>query len=378
MLNSPMQYCESCLLPDTRPNLTITDSGECTACVAHKSKPAIDWEARKKSFQSVVDNAKSKSTGYDCLIPVSGGKDSTWQTLKCLEYGLNPLCVTWKTPCRNEIGQQNLDNLISLGVDHIDFQIDPNVEKRFTRLAFEKYGATAVPMHMAIFSIPLKLAVAFNIPLIVWGENSAFEYGGEDDALKGFTLNRAWLNKYGVTHGTTAKDWVGDELSEKDMAPYMAPTDQEMEQAGISAVFLGYYFQWDPMEIYKTVAQHGFQKRAEGSKTGLYDFADIDDDFIITLHHYLKWYKFGFTRLWDNLSLEIRNGRLTRDQGIQKIKEIGLENPVDEITSFCNFTGMSRDEFNAILEKFRNHDIWYQEGNVWKIRNFLIEDWSWA
>jgi hypothetical protein len=122
--------------------------------------------------------APASACGYDCVIPVSGGKDSTWQVVKCLEYGLNPLAVTWKTPARTEVGAQNLANLVALGVDHIDYQINPKVERRFMLKALERFGSTAVPMHMALFSIPLTVAVRFEIPLVVWGENSALEYGG--------------------------------------------------------------------------------------------------------------------------------------------------------------------------------------------------------
>ena len=119
-----MNYCRNCVLPDTRPNLQLDDDGICNACRSSETKSSIDWGKRKKSFELVVKSVKAKNKGYDCLIPVSGGKDSHWQVIKCLEYGLNPLAVTWKTPARTEIGTRNLENLINLGVDHIDFQIN--------------------------------------------------------------------------------------------------------------------------------------------------------------------------------------------------------------------------------------------------------------
>src|SRR5262249_44071152 len=160
-----------------------------------------------------------------------------------------------------------------------DYSIDPRVEKKFTYAAFKKVGVPALPMHMAIFSIPLRLAVRLEIPLIVWGENSAFEYGGAEESRRGFRLDAAWRAKHGVTHGTTARDWISEELSEKDLAPYFAPSDEELLARGILAVFLGYYFRWDPAISLEVASRHGFRSRAEGARTGFYDYADIDDDF---------------------------------------------------------------------------------------------------
>ncbi|MGE0268300.1 MAG: N-acetyl sugar amidotransferase [Candidatus Omnitrophota bacterium] len=373
-----MQYCKQCILPDTRPGLVINEDGICNACVNAQSKrDEIDWAGRQQNFLSVVESAKSRSRGYDCLVPVSGGKDSTWQIVKCLEYGLNPLAVTWKTPARTDIGQRNLDNLVSLGVDHIDYQISPAVEKRFMLKALRRFGSTAIPMHLALFNIPLNIASRFNIPLIIWGENSAFEYGTEEEALTGFELNGNWLKKFGVSHATTAVDWIDDDLTEKELTPYFGPDDETLSHQGIKAVFLGYYFPWDPQESLRVAQANGFKVSEQGPRTGYYNYADIDDDFI-SIHHYLKWYKFGFTRTWDNLSLEIRNGRLTRQQAIEIIRERGDETPKADIQKFCGFAGISCESFFGIIEKFRNGDIWHKVNNQWVIKDFLIPDWQWT
>ena len=371
-----MKYCQRCVLPDSRPNLVIEDDGVCNACHSHDTKTTIDWARREALFAQVVDNAKKRSKGYDCLVPVSGGKDSTWQIIKCLEAGLNPLAVTWKTPARTPIGQRNLDNLVALGVDHIDYQINPKVESVFMLRAYEKFGSTAIPMHLALFNIPLTIAVRFGIPLVVWGENSAFEYGGTSEERTGFGLDSTWLRKFGVTHGTTARDWVSGDLGEKALTPYFGPGDAGLAQAGINAVFLGYYFEWDPEATFRIAREHGFQASTGGARTGLYDYADIDDDFI-SIHHYLKWYKFGFTRLFDNLSLEIRNGRITREAALEVIRSSGDQTPRADIAKFCVFAEISESRFFEIAETFRNRDIWKLEDGVWKIREFLIPDWKW-
>jgi N-acetyl sugar amidotransferase len=370
-----MIYCRRCILPDTRPNLEIGPGGVCNACLAHETKRQIDWGARAAAFRAVVANAKAKSTGYDCLVPVSGGKDSTWQVLQVLQAGLRPLAVTWKTPARTPVGQRNLDNLVRLGVDHIDFQINPKIEARFMLEALVRKGDPAIPMHMAIFNIPRTIARLYRIPLIVWGENSAFEYGGTEQERQGFAMDANWLRKYGVTQGTTARDWIGDSLTESDLLPYFGPPAESGEPSTLG-VFLGYYFPWDPQTTLTAALQHGFTVRAEGPKVGYYDYADIDDDFI-SIHHYLKWYKFGFTRLFDNLSLEIRNGRMSRDRAISILKQTGDQYPDADIARFCEFAGISRSRFQQAIEPFRNLKIWEKRGAKWAIPGFLVPDWSW-
>lgn len=371
-----MKFCTNCILPDSRPGLVIDESGVCNACKnSEKKEDYIQWKEREDAFQKVIEHAKSKSSGYDCLIPVSGGKDSTWQVLKCLEYGLSPLCYTWRPPGRTKLGQKNLDNLIKLGVDHIDFSINPEVERKFSLTTLKELGSVAIPMHMAIFNIAPNLALKFNIPLIIWGENSAFEYGSEEESCQGFALNESWYKKFGVTHGTTATDWESDELSEKNLNPYRSPDYKEMEKRDLRAVFLGYYFKWDPEQTAKIAQENGF-KFGQSAKVGLYDYADIDDDFI-SVHHFPKWHKFGFSRIFDNLSVEIRNGRITRDQAIEILKEKGPEIPKEDIKTYCNFAKIEECEFYHILEKFRNGDIWTKDDGVWKIKDFLLKDWDW-
>ena len=373
-----MRWCKNCVLPDTRPNLLIDADGVCNACRSSLVKTEIDYGSRQHAFQEVVAAAKARAgSGYDCLVPVSGGKDSTWQVITCLEAGLRVLAVTWRTPGRTAIGQANLDNLISLGVDHIDYTIDPAVDARFMLRTFEDLGSPAIPMHLALFNIPLTVAVRLRIPLVIWGENSAAEYGSPDGTDIGSRLDRAWLRRYGVSSGTTAEDWLGEHLSEKDLIAYRGPSDEDLAAAGVRAVFLGHFFPWDPDRTRAIAEQHGFQAAAE-ARTGLYAFADIDDDFI-SIHHWMKWPKFGFTRLFDNLSLEIRNGRMTRDAALEFLREAGDQMPLPDIDRFCRFVGIDSARFQEIVESHRNRAVWQQRSDgAWWIPDFIINEWVWT
>jgi N-acetyl sugar amidotransferase len=372
-----VKYCARCVLPDTRPGLTLDAEGVCSGCRAHEEKRngVIDWPARRAQLASIVASAR-RDAGYDCIVPVSGGKDSTWQVVTCLEFGMRPLAVSWRTPGRTPIGQANLENLIGLGVDHIDYTIDPCVERRFMYRTLCRVGDTAVPMHMALYAIPLRLAVALRVPLVVWGESPHMEYGGTADERERNQLDLEWFTRHDILKGTSVEDWIGDDLPRKSLEAYHLPSAEEFRASDLRSIFLGYYMPWDPEESLRVATANGFQRRAEGPKLGLYDYADIDCDFI-SIHHYFKWLKFGFTRLFDNLAVEIRNGRMTRDAAIATIARLGDQTPHDDIRRLCAFLDISEEHFWQIAERFRNHDIWSRRGGGWAIEGFLIENWPW-
>jgi N-acetyl sugar amidotransferase len=366
MSDSNFLWCRSCVLPNTRPNLKFY-KGICNVCSNKKKNFKINWVKRKILFKKIIKKIKTRNKdNYDCLIPVSGGKDSTWQVIECLKFGLRPLTLTWRAPNRTFIGQKNLDNLISLGVDHIDYSINPKVESYFTLKSFKKFGAAGIPMHFGIFNLPRRIAAQLKIPLVIYGENSATEYGYDKLKDTGFYLDDNWTRKYGVNNGTTAKDWYDHKLNKKNMIAY----DVGKNNFRSLSIFLGEFLKWDIQKSYKIAKKNGF-KKIKKPKTGYYDFADIDDE-MISIHHYLKLYKFGFTRLHDNLSQEIRNKRISRNKAISIIKKIKNKKPIEDIKKFCKFTKITQKEFFNICEKFRNKSIWKKNKGSWRLIKELI------
>ena len=364
-----MKYCNNCILPDTRPNISIMSDGKCSACHYHFTKKKINWKNRKKIFEKIVKTLKKKNYLYDCLIPVSGGKDSTWQVLKILSYGLNPLTFTYKPILRTKIGQANLDNLKKIGVHHVDFTVNEIVEKKFIKKAFIKFGAAGLPMHMAMWNISYNLAKNFSIPLIIWGENSANEYGGTKKDQKLKNLDKKWIKKYGINFNTTAKDWISNDLTEKDLAPYIKSKSTSSNKLNPVSIFLGDFFSWDPLESFKAAKKFGFKENRDKPKTGIYKYADIDDD-LISIHHYLKIFKYGFSREYDNLSLEIRNNRLSRNEAIKLVQKIGFKAPTQDIKKFCKLINISNKKFFQVCEKFRNKKIW-EKKKKWQLKSPL-------
>ncbi len=356
-----MRYCSKCILPNTRPQIIINNKNICSACEFFSNKK------KKFDFKKIVNDIKSKAKTYDCVIPVSGGKDSTWQLSLIKRYGLNPLAVTYKPPLRTKIGQKNLDNLIKLGVDHIDFTINPEVEKKFVKTAFIKKGIPALPMHMAMWSISYKIASKFNIPYIIWGENSAKEYSGTKKNSRIDYLDSRWIKKFGVNANTKVQDWFSKDLTKKKLTPYLF---DYTKSKNIKAIFLGDYFSWDPKKVLNISKKLGFKFYKNSVRTGTYNFADIDD-YMISIHHFLKIYKFGFSRAFDNLSLEIRHGRIKRSKAVilanNDIKKI----PKGDIKMFCKYIGISQKNFFSVCEKFRNKKIWTKKNKKWVLINKL-------
>jgi N-acetyl sugar amidotransferase len=366
-----MNYCKNCILPNTRPNIILLADGVCSACHSHKNKKEIDWQKRGDDFTKIIKKIKNKNLPYDCLIPVSGGKDSTWQVIKALEYKLNPLTFTYKPILRTKIGQQNIENLKRLGVHHIEFSINENVERKFLKKTFLKFGSVAIPMHMAIWNISYDLAKKFNIPYIIYGENSAVEYGGKKNDIKLKNLDSKWIKKFGVNFGTTAKDWLDEDLNYKDLAPFFKNKKKIPGTNNPTSIFLGDYFRWDPLKIYTIAKKNGFKSMSKGAKTGIYKYADIDDH-LISIHHFLKIYKFGFSRTFDNLSLEIRNKRISRSKAVNIVKKENFKIPHDDIYKFCKLININKKKFFSICESFRNKNIWKKNKKKWKLIKPLI------
>lgn len=369
-----MIYCSKCLLPKTRPRISINSNNKvCDACRNHLTKKKINWIHRKKIFLKLIRGVKNNNKNkYDCLIPVSGGKDSHWQLITCLKYGLNPLCLTFAPSSKNFIGEKNLENLIKIGVDHIKLTPNPKIGKKFILESFKRFGSPAVPVHMGMFQQSFLFASLLKIPLIIWGENAAFEYGTDKEFLKGFKLNQNWFKVHGNTFGTFASYWEKYYPKFRNkLNLYKGVSNLQMKKSGVKGIFLGHYFKYDPEKNFKLAKDNGFKSGKKYKKTGFYSYSDLDDNFI-SIHHYMKYYKFGFTRTQDNLSIEIRNGRISRDRAISILKKIKFEAPLEDIKIFCDYLEISKKQFYLIVEKFRNKKIWTKFKKDWKLKSNIL------
>ncbi len=373
-----LKYCKRCVTPDSRPHIEFNENGICSACIASEKKMAsIDWDARKKSLGEIFDKYRLNIPGkYDCIVPVSGGKDSTYQVhMVKNEYRMNPLCITFRTLARTPRGEENLQALRNIGVDHVDFSPNPVGINKLTKKAFNELGDCSLVDHLAIYSIIPNLAVKLGIPLIIWGENPLMEYGGSESDFEVARLNRDFLKKHDILKGRSWEDWVSDNLSAFEIQSMIYPEDNELESIGYHPIFLGYYIPWDAKTNMEVAVRYGFKVREKGPVMGLYDYADLDCMNIV-IHHYFKWLKFGFNRITDNASNEIRKGRMTREEAVRLVKERdGVKPPKEYIAAFCRQINITEKSFWETAEKFRNKNIWKKDSNgEWYIEGWIGGD----
>ncbi|MHC8517590.1 N-acetyl sugar amidotransferase [Sporosarcina sp. ITBMC105] len=363
-----MIYCEKCVMPNTKPDLVLDEDGVCTACRNYENRELVDWDLRKQELLEILDKYRSNSEGnWDCIIPVSGGKDSTFQVIRMLELGMTPLCVLSTTCHLSEIGRYNIENIKKLGVDFIEFTANPKIRRKLNKFGLSQVGDISWPEHAGIFTVPIRAAVQFNIPLIIWGENPQNEYGGPASASENKFLDHNWLNRFGGLLGVNVSELIGYEgIKEKDLISYRYPTDSELKEVGVTGIFLGYYMPWDGLANYLISQGHGFKtydKTVEGS---IVNYENLDN-LQTGIHDYFKFLKFGFGRATDIACLQIRRGILSREDALNLVNThdgkfpwtyLGI--PLEEILAPLEITV---PEFVEICDKFTNEDLFLKNSD---------------
>ena len=354
-----LRYCTRCLYPDSKPDLCFDEQGVCSACISYANRKSVNWDDRRQEFIQVTNRYRSRDgSNYDCIVPVSGGKDSTYQVVKLLQYGLRPLCVTATTDSLSEIGRRNLHNIRELGVDHIEVSANPVIRRRINRLGLTEVGDISWPEHVTIFTIPVRIATQLRIPLIVWGENAQNEYGGPAAAQENQVLNRRWLEEFGGLLGLRVAD-LADQIgiTRQDLIQYTYPTDEELKAVGVTGIFLGYFFPWDGFQNALIAQGHGFETLPTLVEGSLANYENLDN-YQTGIHDYFKYLKFGFGRATDIANNHIRRGRLQRDDAVALVRRHDgrfpstyLGRPIAEILGEI---GITTEEFERVCDRFTN------------------------
>jgi N-acetyl sugar amidotransferase len=367
-------YCRRCVMPATKPDLLIDPEGICNACRNYENRPQVNWLEREYELKNKLAGYRNDTgSNWDCIIPVSGGKDSTFQVIKLLEYGMNPLCITASTCDLTPIGRRNIENLKRLGVDHIEISPNPNVRAKLNKIGLTQVGDISWPEHVAIFTIPVRVAVKFKIRLIVWGENSQNEYGGPAKAAQNEVLDRRWLEEFGGLLGLRVADLVGFEgLSEQDLMLYRYPHEEDIRQLGINGIFLGHYIPWDGLANVLVAQAYGFECAPSPTLGSMANYENLDN-FQTAVHEYFKFLKFGFGRTTDHVSMHIRRGRLSREMGMKIVKNLDGKYPAEylgkTLAEMLEPLEITVSEFNDICDRFTNKKIFKTDVNGRLIRD---------
>ena len=380
-----MKYCKKCLQPDTRPGVLVDEEQVCYACRYEESKESIDWLAREKKLQEIADNAKkeakSRGVAYDCVIGVSGGKDSTFQAVYAKErLGLHPLLVNCVPDELTDIGRANIDNLGKLGFDIISIRPNPQIARRLARKTFLERGNVVAASEYCLWASAYIMAEKFNIPLIIQGENAALTLGTakiqetSDDAFSVVQLDT-------LRGGQVDSLIQGEEdISLDDVFLYQIPEVNLMKSKGIRAVFLQYYAkEWSQVGNAEFSVARGMVGRMTESleDMGRYRRYTALDSNLVFVNQMIKYLKFGFGYATDEACYDIREGRLTREEAIWYVKQYDGKCGQQYIKETCDYLSITEKEFWEVVDRYVNKQLFEKNSEGKWIPKFQVgEDWD--
>jgi N-acetyl sugar amidotransferase len=368
-------YCTNCLMPSTRPRIMFL-GGICNACHFAEKQKYVDWDARAREFEDIID-AHRGSGAYDCIVPFSGGKDSASIAHRLKHrFGLNPLLVCYGQLLWTDVGRRNLHRVCDSGFDIHYWRTNQDVSRKLARRFFIERGHPKNAYAAAVNAVPLITAVQFNIPLVFYAEHGESAYGGRVlDAESQRTRNLTEVLEHQV--GDDPRNWARDGITERDLFPYIYPDRADVERVGVKAFYWSYFHKWD---IYENACYAretmGFEQAWSGDgvlgcldwwgkSDGSFEGFDSIDDMIDDLDFYLCHPKFLFGRSIRMASRLIQGGHMTREQGLVLARKFDGEFPRTYLPEILDYLGMDERELHATIDKHRNDELWKHEGGVW-------------
>ena len=374
-INLPkISWCKKCVLPSNAAiTLTLDDKGVCSACRVEEQKNNIDWDERLSFLLDDIE-AYRKPSGYECVIGVSGGKDSYYQVHFVKEkLGLNPLLVTYNGNNYLDAGWKNLWNMKNVfNTDH--FIITPGTDtlQRMNRLCFRKMGDMNWHNHAGIMTMPMKVAVKFNIPLVFWGEHGWTDMGGMH-SMNDYVEFTARYRKDQSLRGFDWYDMLGDKedpVYEHELEWTKYPSDEEVSKVGLRGIYIGNYYPWDMNAHTKLVKEkYGWKESDIPFERTYRRMSNLDDKYENGIHDYLKYIKFGYGRGTDHSAKDVRRGYMTRDEAIEIVKKYDHVKSSD-LYDWLKYVDRSEDWFDKIADTFRDTRVWSKDSNNnWTKRN---------
>ncbi len=374
-----VQYCSRCVYPSIAATpLTFDENGVCSGCRMSELKPRINWEERWQMLKELVREFRSESN-YDLIIPVSGGKDSYFQThIAVKELGLKPLLVTYHGNNYLPEGEYNLYRMKEVfDCDHMIVSSGVDVLIKMNRIGFKLQGDMNWHAHCGIFTVPIQVAVRYKVPLILWGEHGFMDLGGMY-SYKDFVEFTA---KHRLEHALRGYDWsdftdeglerlgrpeLKEGLLPKDLLWAQYPSDDEIDEVGVRGIYLSNYVDWDgQVNAESMIDLYGWRPAQTPFERTYRTVSNLDDMHENGIHDYLKFVKFGYGRGSDHACKDIRAGRMTRDEGIEMVRKYDPVKPYRDLNRWLAYVGMSEEEFDAIADTFRDPRVWRKEDGQW-------------
>ena len=387
LLNQPKEvlFCKRCVMSNQRPRITFDAEGVCGGCRNNELyKKKIDWNKREEELNKLLDKYRRKDGKWDVVVPSSGGKDSAYvaHQLK-YKYGMNPLTVTWSPLIYTNIGWKNFQSLRDTGFSNILSSPNGKTHRQLARLSFEEFGDAFHVFVLGQISYAFHIAIKFDIPLVMFGENGEAEYAGDLKAVdKPFIPSEEFTRLYfkGTTvdelveYGIKNKKYFSKDIKKSDLDFYQSPSSMELKNAGIEGKhFFGYYKNWKPQENFFYAAENtGFQPNPERTEGTYSKYASIDDK-LDGIHYYMKYIKFGFARATDDASHEVRDGHISRDEAISLVKRYDGEFPEKYFQDFLDYLDITSGEFWDTVDSWRPPHLWIKDQNKWKLKKTVFE-----
>lgn len=369
-----MKFCKKCVMPDTRPHITFNGEGICIACQNNEKKKTIDWEMRYSELEALCNRYRRKTSGgYDCMIAVSGGKDSHYQVYVMKELmGMNPLLITVEDFfTQTEAGKHNVKNISEMfGCNIISFKPNRKAAKVISRYMFEKYGRPLWYVDRLLYTVPLYYAAALNIPLLVYGENVSYEYGGIDDE-ETYSAREQVFN--GVAPDVSLDELVEAGVSGDELVYLEAPSREMLDK--LDPIYLSYFVEWNAVKNYEFAKRRGFRDLThEWDRTNHIENFNQIDSIGYLLNAWMKFPKYGHAYATDYAARWVRYGLLTRDEAVKLVEERDHNLDPWIVEDFCKFTGMTITEFYDVLERLYNKDL-FEKNHLgqWKLKKELYE-----
>ena len=360
-------WCKNCLNMSTRPRIEFDNKCWCNACQWSEEKKTFDWEGRKKELKKLLDKYRSNSGNFDCVVPVSGGKDGSYvaYTLKH-KYGMNPLCITVAPALSLDLGDQNLKNFINSGYNHLHINPDVNIMQKLNKIGFVEKGFPYYGWLIAIQSAVIRTALNFNIPLLFYGEDGEVEYGGSTETKGNSLLSIDYQKKVWFEGGyDLVMSKVGN-MKSSDLYFWNFPGDKEIGDKELHTATWSYFEPWDSYRNYVVAKEHCGLQEKEDSGSGTFTNFSQNDQALYSLHTYLMYLKFGFGRATQDAGIEIRRRSMTRDQALNLVKMYDNSYPDEFIDTYLDYYQMTQNEFDSVLDKYANKDLFSKVDGRWQ------------